>query len=85
MDCTAKLSVIVPVYNVAPYLRKCLDSLLGQSYSNLEIILCDDGSTDNSGAICDEYTQKDSRCLVIHKENEGVCTARNAAFQKAIM
>ena len=82
MDCTAKLSVIVPVYNVAPYLRKCLDSLLGQSYSNLEIILCDDGSTDNSGAICDEYAQKDSRCLVIHKENEGVCTARNAAFQK---
>ena len=54
LNCKAKLSVIIPVYNVEGYLRRCLDSLLEQSYPNLEIILCDDGSTDRSGAICDE-------------------------------
>lgn len=82
MDCNAKLSVIIPVYNVEKYLRRCLDSLLAQSYTDLELILCDDGSTDSSGAICDEYAQKDPRFSVIHMENEGVCCARNAAFRK---
>ena len=82
LNCKAKLSVIIPVYNVEGYLRRCLDSLLAQSYPNLEIILCDDGSTDSSGAICDEYAAMDNRFVVIHQANEGVCTARNAAFKK---
>lgn len=60
------LSVIVPIYNTAAYLSKCLDSIIGQTYSNLEIILVDDGSPDNSGKICDEYAQKDARIRVIH-------------------
>lgn len=75
-----KISVIVPVYGVEPYLRKCLDSLVGQSYLNLEIILVDDGSPDRCGKICDEYAEKDSRIRVIHKENGGVSSARNAGL-----
>lgn len=75
-----KISVIVPVYGVEPYLRKCLDSLVGQSYRNLEIILVDDGSPDRCGKICDEYAEKDSRIRVIHKENGGVSSARNAGL-----
>lgn len=75
-----KISVIVPVYGVEPYLRKCLDSLVGQSYRNLEIILIDDGSPDRCGKICDEYAEKDSRIRVIHKENGGVSSARNAGL-----
>ena len=74
------ISVIVPVYNVEPYLRKCLDSIVNQTYKNLDIILVDDGSTDNSGAICDEYTQKDDRIIVIHQANAGQSAARNAAL-----
>lgn len=71
------LSVIVPVYNVEQYLHQCVDSIIGQTYKNLEIILVNDGSTDGSGAICDEYATKDSRVRVIHKENGGQSSARN--------
>ena len=77
------ISVIVPVYKVEPYLRECVDSIINQTYKNLEIILVDDGSPDNCGAICDEYAAKDSRVRVIHKENGGVSSARNAGIEAA--
>lgn len=75
------ISVIVPVYNTAPYLRQCVDSLLNQTYKNIEVFLVDDGSTDNSGKICDEYANTDARVTVIHQENQGVSAARNAAIK----
>lgn len=75
------ISVIVPVYNVEEFLNRCVDSIIRQTYQELEIILVDDGSTDNSGALCDEYVQKDSRIVVIHKENGGLSDARNAAIE----
>ena len=78
-----KISVIVPIYKVEPYLRKCLDSIVNQTYRNLEIILVDDGSPDKCGSICDEYAAKDSRIIVIHKENGGVSSARNAGVSEA--
>lgn len=78
-----KISVIVPVYKVEPYLRQCLDSIVGQTYKNLEIILVDDGSPDRCGAICDEYAAGDERIKVIHKENGGLSSARNAALEIA--
>lgn len=71
------ISVIVPVYNVEPYLKHCLASIAAQSYHNLEIILVDDCSTDGSGEICDSFAQTDSRCIVVHQENQGVWAARN--------
>ena len=77
------ISVIVPVYKVEKYLVRCVDSILGQTYSNLEVILVDDGSPDGSGAICDEYAQKDARIRVIHKENGGLSSARNAGIDIA--
>ena len=77
------ISVIVPVYNVAAYLPQCMESLLNQSYRALEIILIDDGSTDRSGALCDEYAAKDSRVRVIHKENGGAASAKNAGLRVA--
>ena len=77
------ISVIVPVYNVESYLRKCVDSIINQTYKNLEIILVDDGSPDNCGKICDEYAQHDSRVKVIHKENGGLSDARNAGIDMA--
>ena len=74
------ISVIVPVYKVEKYLHRCVDSILNQTYRNLEIILVDDGSPDNCGTICDEYAAKDSRIRVIHQENAGVSAARNAGL-----
>lgn len=78
-----KISVIIPVYNVEQYLRQCLDSIINQTYRNLEIIVVDDGSPDNCGAICDEYAEKDARVIAIHKQNGGVNTARNMGIQRA--
>lgn len=77
------ISVIVPVYNVEAYLPRCVDSILGQTYRELEIILVDDGSTDRSGLICDAYAEKDGRVRVIHKKNGGLSDARNAGMQIA--
>lgn len=74
------LSVIVPVYKVEPFLKRCVDSIIHQTYKNLEIILVDDGSPDNCGAICDEYANKDDRIKVIHKENGGQSSARNVGI-----
>lgn len=78
-----KLSVIVPVYKVEPYIHKCVDSILGQTYTNLEVILVDDGSPDNCGKICDEYAAKDKRVKVIHKKNGGQADARNFGIEIA--
>ena len=77
------ISVIVPVYNVEPYLHKCVDSILNQTYRNLEVILVDDGSPDGCPAICDEYAEKDERVKVIHKKNGGLSDARNAGMAVA--
>lgn len=77
------LSVIVPVYNIEKYLRECIDSILTQDIAEMEVILVDDGSTDASGTICDEYAEKDGRVTVVHKENGGVSTARNAGLDIA--
>lgn len=78
-----KISVIVPVYNVEKYLSQCLDSIIHQTYKNLEIILVDDGSTDSSGLICDNYSQKDKRIKIIHKCQGGLSDARNAGLKIA--
>jgi len=77
------VSVIVPIYNVEDCLPGCLDSIVSQRYANLEIILVDDGSTDSSGAICDEYASRDSRIKVIHQENQGLSGARNSGMEQA--
>lgn len=74
------ISIIIPVYNKEKYLRKCLDSLISQTYRNIEIILVDDGSTDNSGEICDYYSSKDSRITVIHNKNKGASQSRNVGI-----
>ena len=74
------ISVIVPVYNVEQYLRRCVDSILAQTYSHLEVILVDDGSPDRCGEICDEYAQADSRVHVIHRKNGGLSAARNSGL-----
>lgn len=79
-----KISCIVPVYNVEKYLKKCLDSILNQSFKDFELIIVDDGSTDNSSIICDEYLNIDNRVKVIHKENGGLSDARNRGIEEAI-
>ena len=78
-----KISIIVPVYNTEQYLSRCVDSILNQSFSDFDLQLIDDGSRDSSGAICDEYTAKDSRVRVFHKENGGVSSARNLGLKEA--
>lgn len=78
-----KVSIVIPVYNVESYLRQCIDSVLNQSYQNLELVLVDDGSKDSSPAICDEYAAKDSRVVVVHKANGGAAAARNDGIRKA--
>ena len=77
------ISVVVPVYNVAKYLKKSIESIVNQTYTNLEIILVDDGSKDESGEICEDYSLKDSRIIVIHKPNGGLSDARNAGIKQA--
>lgn len=83
MPTKIEISVIVPVYNVAPYLAACVDSVLKQTFRQFELILVDDGSTDESGQICDQYQEQDSRVQVYHTENGGVSRARNFAMAKA--
>lgn len=77
------ISIIIPVYNTEKYIRRCIDSVIAQSYSDWELILVDDGSTDESGKICDEYVEKDERIRVFHKENGGVSSARNVGLDNA--
>ena len=78
-----QISVIVPVYKVEPYLRRCVDSILGQTFTDFELILVDDGSPDDCGAICDKYAEQDQRVHVIHQENGGLSAARNAGIDWA--
>ena len=77
------ISVIIPVYNVAPYLRRCTDSVLSQKGPSLEVLLIDDGSTDGSGALCDAIAAEDARVQVVHKPNGGLSSARNAGLDLA--
>lgn len=77
------ISIIVPVYNVELYLEKCIKSILSQSYQKIELILVDDGSVDKSGMLCDRYAAEDGRIIVIHKENGGLSSARNAGLDRA--
>ena len=78
-----KVSIIIPVYNTEQYLSRCIDSILGQSFTDFELLLIDDGSTDGSAKICDAYAEKDSRIRVLHKENGGVSSARNLGLNEA--
>lgn len=77
------ISIVIPMYNVAKYLPRCLASVTGQTYKNIEIILVDDGSTDGSGSIADDFAKKDKRAQVIHQKNRGLSAARNAGLKKA--
>ena len=79
----SQISVVVPIYKVEKYLCRCVDSILAQTFTDFELILIDDGSPDNCGAICDEYALKDARVRVIHQENRGVSVARNSGLQAA--
>lgn len=83
MSQESMVSVIIPVYNAEKYLHRCVDSVLKQTYQNLEVLLIDDGSKDGSGAICDEYAAQDCRVRVIHKENTGVSDTRNVGLDEA--
>ena len=77
------ISVIVPVYMVEKYIHRCVDSILAQTCTDFELILVDDGSPDNCGAICDAYAEKDKRIVVIHQKNGGLSSARNAGLRRA--
>lgn len=79
----SKISIIMPVYNSGKYLSTAVDSILNQSFKEIELILVDDGSTDGSSEKCDEYARKDSRVVVIHQKNGGICNARNTALKMA--
>lgn len=81
--CVLSLSIIIPVYNTSEYLSTCIESILFQSFTDFELLLVDDGSTDGSGDICDKYSKIDSRVIVIHKNNGGVCSARNIGLDNA--
>ena len=83
MNILLKVSIIVPVYKAEPYIRKCIDSILSQTFTNFELLLIDDGSPDNCGKICDEYAELDTRVHVFHKENGGVSAARNLGLDHA--
>lgn len=83
MGSKSLISVIVPIYNVEKYLARCVDSIINQTYKNLEIILVDDGSPDNCPKMCDDFAKKDSRISVVHKENGGLSDARNAGMKIA--
>lgn len=76
-----KVTIIIPVFNVEQYLVRCLETVIKQTYENIEIIIVDDGSTDNSGKMCDDYALKDSRICVIHQKNAGLSAARNTALE----
>lgn len=80
---TPQISVIVPIYNTEKWLRRCLESILAQTFTDFELLLIDDGSTDSSGAICDKYAEKDSRIRIFHKPNGGVSSARNLGLDNA--
>ncbi|WP_052647173.1 glycosyltransferase family 2 protein [Pseudoflavonifractor capillosus] len=81
----SEISIIVPVYKVEPYLRRCVDSILAQTFTDIEVILVDDGSPDNCPAICDKYAQQDNRVIVIHQEYQGVSVARNTGLNWALL
>ena len=83
MDGTILFSILIPVYNVEPYLRECLDSILTQGFESFELVVIDDGSTDGCGAICDEYAARDARVRVFHKPNGGLMSARRYAIERA--
>lgn len=78
------ISVVAPVYNTSKYLRQCIESVINQSYENWELILVDDGATDESPLICDEYAKKESRIKVIHQRNQGLSVARNNGISTAM-
>ena len=77
------ISVVVPVFNVEKFLKRCVGSIIEKNFKDIEIILVDDGSTDKSGKICDEYEKEDERIRIIHKENGGLSSARNAGMEIA--
>ena len=78
-----KVSIVLPIYNVEKYLEACVQSVQDQTYKNIEIILVDDGAKDNSGKICDRFALEDNRIVVVHKENGGLSSARNAGYKIA--
>ena len=80
---TPLFSIIAPIYNAEHYLRRCINSILNQNFTDFELILVDDGSTDNSGEICDTYVKQDHRIKVFHQENKGVSAARNVGLENA--